>query len=269
MIDDGLFERFPCDEVYVYISRRFKLIRLISTIANRYAMHNWPGMKTGIIDVQPGPRMASCDNFDIVLEGKGGHAAMPHLCHDPVVAAAHVITALQTIISRYANPVDPLVISVTRLQSGSEAYNVIPRTVTLGGTMRSFSPELREKVPKQVDELVRRVASGFDVSAKVIWMDHGFPPTINHEEQSMKALKAAKKTVGAAKTTENCKASMGAEDFAHMLEKKKGAYVFVGAGEKTAPLHHPQFDFNDDLLPIGAELFVNLAMESLGEELDS
>jgi len=224
-------------------------------------------MQTGVVDVQPGPRMASCDNFDIVLEGVGGHAAMPHLCRDPIVAAAHVISALQTLVSRHSNPVDPLVISITKVQAGSEAYNVIPRTVTLGGTMRSFSRELRSKVPQRMDDLVKRVALGFEVAAHVSWMDHGFPPTINHEEQSRTALKAAIKTVGKDRVTQDCKASMGAEDFSHMLEKKKGAYVFVGAGEKTAPLHHPQFDFNDDLLNVGAELFVNMAMESLKEEL--
>jgi amidohydrolase len=230
-------------------------------------MHNWPGMRTGIIDVQPGPRMASSDNFDIILEGKGGHAAMPHLCNDAIVASAQVINALQTMVSRYSNPVDPLVISVTRMHAGSEAYNVIPRTVTLGGTMRTFSPELRANAPKRMDDLVRRVAFGFEVNAKVVWMDHGFPPTINNEEQARKALSAAIKTVGLERVTQNCKASMGAEDFSHMLEKKKGAYVFVGAGEKTAPLHHPQFDFNDELLNVGSELFVNMAMESLGEDV--
>jgi amidohydrolase len=239
------------------------------TKSKSYAMHNWPGLRTGIIDVQPGPRMASCDNFDIHLEGTGGHAAMPHLCHDPIVASAQVITALQTLVSRHANPVDPLVVSVTRMHGGSEAYNVIPRTVSLGGTMRTFSRELRAEIPKKMDDLVKRIASGFDCQGRVVWLDHGFPPTINHEEQSRTAHRAAIKTAGRELVTQNCKASMGAEDFSHMLEKKRGAYVFVGAGEKTAPLHNPLFDFNDDILSTGAELFVNMAMESLGQEFSS
>lgn len=230
-------------------------------------MHNWPGLKQGVIDVQVGPRMASNDNFDITLEGNGGHAAFPHLCSDPIVAASAVIMAIQTLVSRNNNPAEPLVISVTQFSiEGSKAYNVIPAKVKLSGTMRCFSRQIRKDLPKKFNNLAQQIALGYDCRASVKWHDLGFPPTVNDAAAAHTAKLAALRTVGDALVTETCQASMGAEDFSYMLEQKPGAYVFLGAGESSPTLHHPTFDFNDSLLPIGAELFVNMALESLERE---
>lgn len=248
MMEDGLFERFPCEQVF--------------------AMHNWPGLKQGVVDVQPGPRMASNDNFDITLEGNGGHAAFPHLCSDPIVAASAVIMAIQSLVSRNNNPVDPLVISVTQFQiEGSKAYNVIPAKVKVMGTMRCFSPQIRKDLPKKFNNLVQQVALGYDCRANIKWHDLGFPPTVNDVHASQVARLAALQTVGSdGMVSDTCPASMGAEDFSYMLEQKPGAYVFLGAGESSPALHHPTFDFNDALLPVGAELFVNMALQSLARD---
>ena len=192
---------------------------------------------------------------------------MPHLCKDPIVAAGHILGGIQTYSARFVNPKDPVVISVTKIQAGSDAYNVIPRTCSLGGTFRCFSHELRNTIPKQLTETIQNIAAGFGVKATVKFNEKGFPPTINHERQARKAYRAAIKTVGESSVTQSCAPSMGAEDFSQMLEKREGCYVFLGAGENYSPLHHPKYDFNDDLLPVGAELFVNMAMESLEEDI--
>lgn len=194
---------------------------------------------------------------------------MPHLCHDPVVAAAGVINSLQTLVSRTVSPTDPCVVSITRMQAGSEAYNVIPTSVFLGGTFRCFSHKLRLEFPGLMNELVECIARGHNAVALIDWKSNGFPPTINSPLESQTAFRAAVKTVGRSNVSTNYPASMGAEDFSYMLQEKKGCYVFVGAGEDAFPLHHPKYDANDAIIPIGAEMFVNMAMESLCQDLES
>lgn len=242
MIKDGLFEEHPCDEVY--------------------AIHNWPSLREGVVDVQPGARMASADNFEVEVRAQGGHAGMPHTTPDPIVAAAAMIQALQTISSRWVNPVDPVVVSVTKVHGGS-ANNVIPSVVTFGGTMRCFSTELRRALPERVKHVVASVASTFGVSATVEVEDPGFSPTINDPAAAAVAKRAALRTVGELNVSTTAKASMGAEDFSDMLLERPGCYVWLGAGLDSPGLHDPTFDFNDGLLVVGAELYANMALESL------
>jgi len=257
MIADGLFDRFACDEVY--------------------ALHNWPGMRVGHVDAQAGPRMASSDNFDIRIVTRGGHAALPHLTQDPIVIGSHVVTALQSVVSRVIDPVDPVVLSVTRMHAGTEAYNVIPSSAHLAGTLRCFSADVRKAVPVHVERIVRNLAKAWDAEASVEWnaqgkhplrSEVGYPPTVNAAHQAMLAYKAAVAVVGADKVADNAPASMTAEDFSVLLEHRPGAYIWLGAGEKTFPLHHPSYDFNDDLLPIGTALLSQIALFSLAQPVN-
>jgi len=245
MLGDGLFATHPCEEVY--------------------AIHNWPGLPVGVVDVQPGARMASADNFDVELRARGGHAAMPHLTSDPVVAAAAVVTALQTIASRWTHPVDPVVVSVTKIHGGS-AHNVIPSRVHLAGTVRCFSNELRDALPGKMRSLVAAVAESYGVGAALAFEDAGFAATVNDAGAAERALRAAARTVGRDHVSTSCKASMGAEDFSEMLRHRRGAYVWLGAGVDVPGLHDPRFDFNDELLVVGSELYANMALEALGSE---
>jgi amidohydrolase len=242
MMEDGLFTEFPCDRIF--------------------AMHNWPSLATGVVDVQSGPRMASADNFELHIRAKGGHAAMPHHTPDPIVAASHMVLALQTLASRWTDPVDPIVVSICQFHGGS-ANNVIPSGVRLGGTVRCFSKELREALPGKMKEIISSVAATFGVSASLEFDLDGFAPTVNSPEATEIARRAAMKTVGVHNVSHKCKPSMGAEDFGKMLESRPGCYVWFGAGINHAGLHEATFDFNDDLLIPGVELFANMALESL------
>jgi amidohydrolase len=232
MIKQGLFRQFPCNQVF--------------------AMHNWPGIETGRIDVQPGPRMASSDSFEIAIEGIGGHAALPHQCSDTILAGSQIIIALQTVVSRRINPIDPVVISITTFHAGTGTYNVLPQNALLKGTIRAFSPLVRKEIISMVESIIKDTSKTFGVQSKMIWKEGSYAPTVN-----------TLATVGSTKVTHTLEPSMGAEDFSDMLAEIPGAYVFIGAGEKSYGLHHPKYDFNDELLPLGAELFVNLALESL------
>ncbi|MEQ8964220.1 MAG: M20 aminoacylase family protein [Azospirillaceae bacterium] len=243
MVEEGLFDRFDCDEVY--------------------ALHNWPDLPMGEAAVMPGPMMAASDDFFVEIRGKGGHAAMPHKCIDPVVVAAQLVTALQTLVSRRTDPLDAAVISVTKLEAGT-ATNVIPRVARLAGTKRTLLPETREAIERGIERMARSLADAFEVEVEVSFK-HGYPPTVNTPENAGFAKRAVERVLGEGKVRETMAPSMGAEDFAYMLEKRPGAYVWVGqtGSELGCAVHNPRYDFNDDILPVGASVLATLVEERL------
>ncbi len=240
MIDDGLMDEFGVEQVY--------------------GMHNWPGSPVGSFSLRKGPLMASADEITITIEGKGGHGAFPHLCIDPVMAGAQVILALQTIASRNVDPLDACVVSITRFQAGT-ANNIIPQTAWLNGTVRTLRPATRAKVEKRIHEIAAGLAEASGASARVEYR-HGYPPTINHEAQTDFAAGVARKVAGDAHVDANTPPTMGAEDFSFMLEARPGAFIFIGNGD-SAGLHHPSYDFNDDVLPYGMSYWVELVETAL------
>ena len=238
MVQEGMFERFPCDEVY--------------------GLHNWPDLPIGHAGIRPGPIMAATDQFDIRINAHGGHAAMPHKCVDPVVIAAHLITAFQTLVSRRTDPVDSAVISVTQVHAGS-AYNVIPGEATMCGTVRSFTQETRRMIRDAMKELVESMAATFGAEGSFVFHE-GYPPTVNHARETAIFAEVAGEVLGVDKVNRNVDPVMGGEDFAYMLNERPGAYLWLGqAGEPNAcSVHNPRYDFNDEILPIGASLFATL-----------
>jgi hippurate hydrolase len=245
MVEEGLFERFPADEVY--------------------ALHNWPALPAGTIAVRPGPMMAATDEIEIMVHGKGGHAAMPHLAVDPVVAAAQLIGALQTIASRNVNPVDAVVVSLCSLQTSQlGAYNVIPDFVKLIGTLRSFRPETRALAEARVREIVATLPRAFGASAEIT-VRPGYPPTVNSAREAEFAARVGERVFGKDRVVRDADPTMGGEDFAYMLEKRPGAYVWLGQGGGPSGcfLHNPAYDFNDDVIPLGAGYLATLVEEAL------
>jgi hippurate hydrolase len=245
MIQDGLFERFPCDAVY--------------------AMHNWPGLEPGTIAVKPGPMMAAADRVTITIEGKGGHGAHAYLAIDPVVVAAHVITAAQTIVSRNVGPLDSAVVSLCSIQAGHpSAMSVIPREAVITGTVRSFRPQTQDMIEQRLAQLAESVAIGFGATARVHY-ERMYPATVNTRDEALFGAEVAEELVGAERVLRDLEPSMGAEDFSFMLEQRPGAYFRIGQGgaESGCFLHNPRYDFNDEILPLGAALFVRLAERSL------
>ena len=245
MIEDGLFERFPCDTVY--------------------AMHNWPGLEPGTIAVKPGPIMAAADRVTITIEGKGGHGAHAYLAIDPVVVAAHVITAAQTIVSRNVGPLDAAVVSLCSIQAGHPAaMSVIPREAVITGTVRSFRAQTQDLIEARLTQLAESVAVGFGATASVHY-ERMYPATVNTADEAMFGAEVAEELVGAARVIRDLGPSMGAEDFSFMLQQRPGAYFRIGQGgaESGCFLHNPRYDFNDEILPLGAALFVRLAERSL------
>jgi amidohydrolase len=240
MIDDGLMERFNIEEVY--------------------GMHNMPSLPVGAFAIREGPFMASADEFVIDIEGKGGHAAFPHHCIDPVVAGAQIVTALQTIVSRNIDPLDACVVSVTRFDAGT-ANNIIPQSARLNGTVRTLRVATRDFTEKRMREIVAGVAAATGVTANVDYR-RGYPPTVNHQAQTGFAAAIAGKVAGRDGVLTNAPPVMGAEDFAYMLEARPGAFIFVGNGD-TAYLHHPGYDFNDEALPYGVNYWVELVETAL------
>lgn len=238
MIEEGLFTRFPMDAVF--------------------GMHNWPGLPVGQFAVHAGPAMAGTDQFDIVMRGHGAHAAMPHQGLDPVLAGAALVQAVQSIVSRNTDPTDAAVVSVTRFHAG-EAYNVIPPEATLGGTVRSFRPEVQGKVEAALERLASGIAAAHGMQAAVTYR-RGYPPTINSLREAELCRGIAAGLVGAANVRTDLPPSMGAEDFAYMLREKPGCYVWVGngPGEGGCTLHNPRYDFNDTVLPVGASYWVRV-----------
>ena len=240
MIDDGMFRDFKIDEVY--------------------AIHNWPELPFGTFGVNSGPMMAAVDEFDIIVKGKGGHAASPHLSIDPVVISAQVISAVQTIISRSTDPVDKALISITKINAGT-AYNVIDDQVKMGGTIRTFKKETRSYIEKRLREVCNGIAEAHGAEIKIQFdLVNKYPPTINSKKESIFAADVAKNLVGEDKVITDIDPSMGGEDFSYLLEEKPGTYLYLGQGDDNhkAHLHTTKYDFNDNLLPVGVNFWVEL-----------
>lgn len=251
MIEDGLFTQFPMDAVY--------------------GMHNWPGIATGSFGVVAGPMMASSNEFRVVVKGKGCHAAQPHRGVDPVMVAVQIAQSWQTLVSREKNPLDTAVLSITQIHAGS-ATNVIPDEAVLSGTVRTFSTTVLDQLQTRMQEMATHTAAAFNATVDFTFK-RNYPPLVNHPKETAFAVEAMQAVVGADRVNTNTEPTMGAEDFAFMLQEKPGCYVFIGNGEGDhragghglgpCQLHNASYDFNDDLLPIGASFWVRLAEMSL------
>ncbi|SNR42161.1 M20 aminoacylase family protein [Puniceibacterium sediminis] len=244
MVEEGMMDRFGITEVY--------------------ALHTDPFGALGQFRTRPGPIMAAVDDFEITVTGKGGHAAYPHECVDPMPCTLAIGQALQTIVSRNADPLASLVVSLTQVHGGS-AFNIIPEEVSMGGTVRSFDPALRDLAEKRLRTIVQGLALSYGVSAHVDY-HRNYPPTVNHADQTGYAVQVARE-VGAS-VMDDLAPEMGAEDFSYMLNARPGAFLFLGQGIGPS-VHHPKFDFNDEAAPYGASFFVRLieARQPLGQAL--
>ena len=231
-------------------------------VSSIFALHLWPGLEFGAAATKAGPIMAASDAFEIEIKGSGGHGAMPHLTTDAVAIAAQVVTALQTVVSREVDPVEPAVLTVGEIGAGS-AFNIIPETARLGGTVRTLSAELRERMPERIEELARGVAQGMRGDAELEY-SFSYPVTLNDANAAKLALGVAGELFGEERSMELANPSMGAEDFAFFLEKVPGAFIWLGVGD-VSNLHTSRFSFDEEILPQGAALFVALALESLSE----
>ena len=238
MCDDGMMERWGIQEVY--------------------GMHNWPGKPVGSFAIRPGAFFAAADQFEMVIEGKGGHAAKPQETIDTTVVASHIVIALQTIASRNVDPVEQVVVSVTSFETSSKAHNVIPQTVTLRGTVRTLSAATRDLAEKRLGEIAEGTAATFGATADVNYM-RGYPVMVNSETQTEFAAEVAKSVSG---DCETAPLVMGGEDFAFMLEERPGAYILVGNGD-TASVHHPEYNFNDDAIPAGCSWWAEIVEQRM------
>lgn len=244
MVEDGLFERFPCDMVF--------------------GLHNWPGLPLGRFAINHGPMMASFDTFEILVQGKGGHAAMPERSIDSLVCASHLVLALQTIVSRRLSPQETAVVSVTQIHGG-EAWNVLPDTTVLRGTVRCFSMEAQRRIHALLTELSEGTARAHGATATVSY-HYAYPATINSAAETDVAIRAASAAVGTDNVEWDCTPSMASEDFAFMLNCKPGAYIWLGVDQETSvPLHNPHYDFNDGALAIGASYWVELVRTTMAK----
>jgi len=247
MIQDGLFERFPVQAVY--------------------GMHNWPGLRPGTVGLNAGPMMASADRVTIEVSGRGGHGAHPYQTIDPVVVAAHIITAIQSIVSRNVRAIDSAVVSICAMHAGDPgAMSVVPGKATLVGTVRTFNPDVQDMVERRLNELCSAVALGFGATAAVHY-ERIYPATINTPQETLFAANVAESLVGADHVVRDLEPSMGSEDFSFMLQVKPGAYMRIGQGAENGVgsclLHNTRYDFNDDILPLGAALHASLAEQSM------
>jgi hippurate hydrolase len=240
MIDDGLMERFGIDEVY--------------------GMHNLPGLTPGRFALRPGAIMASSDTFDIEITARGAHAAKPHEGIDPAIVAAHTVTALQTIISRNVDPIRHAVLSVTRIEVG-DAYNVIAQTCRMKGTCRALEAGVRDLLERRLVEVAEGTARVFGATAKALY-SRGYPVVVNHAAETAHCAAVARAVAGAANVVDDALPMMGGEDFAFMLEARPGAFIFIGNGA-SAGLHHPEYDFNDAIIPTGIAYWARLAQARL------
>jgi amidohydrolase len=240
MIDDGLMDTFGVEEVY--------------------GMHNMPALPVGAFKLRTGPLMAAADEITIVIEGRGGHAAMPHQGVDPVVVGAQIVTALQTIASRNVDPLDASVVSVTQFHAGT-ANNIIPQSAWLNGTVRTLQPATRDFIERRIHEIAAGVAAASGATARVEYR-RNYPSTVNHAAETDFAARVARKVAGDSQVDANAAPVMGAEDFSFMLEARPGAFIFLGNGD-TAKLHHPSYDFNDDALAYGMSYWVELVETAL------
>ena len=223
-----------------------------------FALHLWPGLPFGTVATKGGPIMAAADAFEMEVRGTGGHGAMPHLSADAIVIAAHVVTALQTVVSREVDPVEPAVLTVGEIGAGT-AFNIIPETARLGGTVRTLNEELRKKMPERIEAVARGVAGGMRADASLDYT-FSYPVTRNDTEAAGRVLSVAGGLFGEEAVLELANPSMGAEDFAYFLEKVPGAFVWLGVGEDVSGLHTPQFVFDEGVLPRGSALLAALAL---------
>jgi hippurate hydrolase len=234
MVDDGMMDRFGVQEVY--------------------GMHNMPGIPVGQFAIRPGAMMAAADQFDVVVTGKGGHAAKPHDCIDTTLVAAHIVVALQSIASRNVDPLKQVVVSICTFRTESEAYNVIPQTVHLKGTVRTMDPAVQDFVEARVSAVAEGIATAHGATAKVDY-HRGYPVTVNAEENTTFAAEVAQSVSGNVDT--DTAPLMGAEDFSFMLNARPGAYIFVGNGD-TAMVHHPAYNFDDNAIPFGSSWYAGM-----------
>lgn len=247
MMDDGLFEQCPMEAIF--------------------GMHNWPGMRAGTMGVVPGPMMASSNEFELTIHGKGSHAAQPHRAIDPVMVAVQIAQSWQTIVSRNVSPLDSGVLSITQIHTGS-ATNIIPDSASMIGTVRTFTLPVLDLIEQRMREIADHTAAAFGARVEFSF-SRNYPPLINHRPETEFALNVMADVVGTEGALSDIEPTMGSEDFAFMLQEKPGCYVFIGNGDGThrdhghglgpCNLHNPSYDFNDDLLPVGASYWVQLA----------
>jgi len=243
MVEDGLFTRFHCDEVY--------------------GLHNWPPMAAGEAGIKAGPIMAAADRFKIHVEATGGHAAMPHTAIDPVIVLTQIVQALQPLISRSKDPMEAAVLTVTQIHVGS-AYNVIANDGWLGGTVRTFNPAVQDMIEAGMQRIAEGVAAMYGAKARLDY-ERGYPATVNHEAQTEKAAAAAARVMGPQAVHRDVEAVTGAEDFSFMLLERPGAYLWLGqaGGPSSCMVHNPRYDFNDEILPVGASWFATMVETEL------
>ena len=245
MVEDGLFERFPADEIY--------------------ALHNWPALPPGTIAVRPGPMMAAADRIEIHIEGRGGHGAHPHIAVDPVLVAGHIITAAQSIVARNVSPIDTAVVSLCAMHAGNlAAMSVIPREARLVGTVRTFRSQTQDAIERRLNELVHSIAAAFGASATLKY-ERVYPATINTEREAEFAARVADSLIGPENVVRDLEPSMGSEDFSFMLRERPGAYARLGQGgaEGGCFLHNSRYDFNDEVIPLGAGYLAALAEHAM------
>ena len=245
MIEDGLFDRFPAEQVF--------------------ALHNWPALPAGKIGITPGPAMAAADRIEITIDGRGGHGAHPHVAVDPVLVAGHIITAAQSIVARNVSPLDTAVVSLCAMQAGNPgAMSVIPAHAKLVGTVRTFRPATQDLIERRLRELVGSIAAAFGARASLQY-ERIYPATVNHDGPAAFAMEVAETLVGTANVVRNLDPSMGSEDFSFMLQAKPGAFARLGQGgvEGGAFLHSSRYDFNDAVIPLGAGYLAALAERAL------
>ena len=243
MIEDGLFDKYPVESVY--------------------GMHNIPGMPVGSFAIKPGPIMAAFDIFNLKVIGRGGHAAMPQTTVDPIIVGTKIIDAFQAIISRSIDPQEPSVLSVTQFHGG-DAYNVIPNQVEIKGCTRCFSPNVQKKLEDEMRQISESICKAYGADCEFHY-EHRYPATINSEEEANLAGQVALGIVGEERVNLSPKPGMGSEDFAYMLQEKPGSYIWIGNGDGAGScmIHDPGYDFNDEILPIGATYWVKMAEEIL------
>jgi hippurate hydrolase len=240
MVKDGLMERFGIEEVY--------------------GMHNWPQMPVGSFAIKPGPVMAAADRIVIDIEGKGSHAAKPHEGIDALLIGAHMVSQIQSIVSRNADPMHSAVVSITQFHAGT-ADNVVPQTAQLRGTARTLSPVIRDLIEERLTQIVEGTAKLFGGTAKLTYR-RDYPVTVNNPERAAFAATVAQEVAGMTNVNTNAEATMGAEDFSFMLNERPGAYIFIGNGD-TANLHHAAYDFNDAAIPFGSSYWIRLIEKAL------